>query len=166
MGPDADGVATSGAAEAIGCADTLLRAESEGQALVGIGLKGIVAIAMRDAVLVADRRDGEAVRAAVARLKARGAPQATDFPRCHRPWGWYETLALGSRFQVKRIMVAPGGRLSLQSHVHRAEHWVVVVGTARVTVGETVRLLAENELSTCRSGRYTGWRTPASSSCT
>jgi mannose-1-phosphate guanylyltransferase / mannose-6-phosphate isomerase len=96
-------------------------------------------------VLVADIRDGQRVKEAVDLLKARGAPQATEFPRCHRPWGWYETLALGPRFQVKRIMVHPGGRLSLQSHVHRAEHWVVVAGTAKVTVGETVRLVAENE---------------------
>ena len=145
MGPDPAGVALSGEAYAIDCANTLLRAESGEQALVGIGLKNIVAVAMRDAVLVADLRDGQRVKEAVELLKARGAPQATEFPRCHRPWGWYETLALGPRFQVKRIMVHPGGRLSLQSHVHRAEHWVVVAGTARVPVGETARLLAENE---------------------
>jgi mannose-6-phosphate isomerase-like protein (cupin superfamily) len=100
---------------------------------------------MRDAVLVADLRDGQRVKEAVEALKARGARQATEFPRYHRPWGWYETLSLGTRFQVKRIMVHPGGTLSLQSHVHRAEHWVVVAGTARVTVGDSVRLLAENE---------------------
>jgi hypothetical protein len=66
------------------------------------------------------------------RRPARGPrpPQARSSPRCHRPWGWYETLALGPRFQVKRIMVEPGGQLSLQSHVHRAEHWVVVAGNA------------------------------------
>ena len=85
------------------------------------------------------------MREAVELLKARAAPQATDFPRFHRPWGWYETLSLGHRFQVKRIMVHPGGTLSLQSHVHRAEHWVVVEGTARVTVGKEVRLLTENQ---------------------
>lgn len=145
LGRDADGVALAGEAHAIDCADTLLYAADGAQALVGLGLRGVVAIAMRDAVLVADMRSGQRVRAAVELLKAKGAPQATEFPRCHRPWGWYETLALGTRFQVKRIMVHPGGTLSLQSHVHRAEHWVVVAGTARVTVGETVRLLAENE---------------------
>ena len=100
---------------------------------------------MHDAVLVADMTDGQRVKEAVALLKAAGAPQATDFPRFHRPWGWYETLALGHRFQVKRIMVHPGGRLSLQSHVHRAEHWVVVQGAAQVTVGAEVRLLSENQ---------------------
>jgi mannose-6-phosphate isomerase-like protein (cupin superfamily) len=100
---------------------------------------------MRDAVLVADIGDGQRVKTAVEILKSRGEPQATDFPRFHRPWGWYETLSLGPRFQVKRIMVHPGGVLSLQSHVHRAEHWVVVEGAARVTVGAEVRLLGENE---------------------
>lgn len=145
MGPDANGVALSGPAEAIDCENSLLRAESPEQVLVGIGLKNIVAVAMRDAVLVADITDGQRVKTAVAALKARGAAQATDFPRYHRPWGWYETLSLGSRFQVKRIMVHPGGILSLQSHVHRAEHWVVVEGAARVTVGEDVRLLGENQ---------------------
>jgi mannose-1-phosphate guanylyltransferase / mannose-6-phosphate isomerase len=145
MGTDAAGNALSGPAQAIDCENSLLRAESAEQALVGIGLKSIVAVAMRDAVLVADLRDGQRVKEAVALLKARGASQATDFPRFHRPWGWYETLSLGSRFQVKRIMVHPRGILSLQSHVHRAEHWVVVEGTARVTVEDKVRLLTENE---------------------
>ena len=112
---------------------------------MGIGLRNVVAVAMRDAVLVADMTNGQRVKEAVEILKSRGAPQATDFPRYHRPWGWYETLSLGSRFQVKRIMVHPGGILSLQSHVHRAEHWVVVEGAARVTVGEEVRLLGENQ---------------------
>jgi mannose-1-phosphate guanylyltransferase/mannose-6-phosphate isomerase len=145
MGTDDHGVALSGPAQAIDCENSLLRAESPEQVLVGIGLRNVVAIAMRDAVLVADMTDGQRVREAVAVLKAQGAPQATDFPRYHRPWGWYETLSLGRRFQVKRIMVHPGGVLSLQSHVHRAEHWVVVEGAARVTVGEDVRLLGENE---------------------
>ncbi len=145
MGRDARGNALSGPAEALDCEGSLLRAESPDQVLVGIGLRNVVAVAMRDAVLVADMTDGQRVKEAVEVLRARGAPQATDFPRYHRPWGWYETLSLGPRFQVKRIMVHPGGVLSLQSHVHRAEHWVVVEGAARVTVGEEVRLLGENQ---------------------
>ena len=145
MGPDATGTALSGPAHAIDCENTLLRAENPEQVLVGIGLKNVVAVAMRDAVLVADITDGQRVKTAVEILKTRGAPQATEFPRFHRPWGWYETLSLGPRFQVKRIMVHPGGVLSLQSHVHRAEHWVVVEGAARVTVGDEVRLLGENQ---------------------
>ncbi|CAN5770877.1 mannose-1-phosphate guanylyltransferase/mannose-6-phosphate isomerase [soil metagenome] len=145
MARDASGTAVSGPAHALDCERTLLRAESPDQVLVGIGLKDIVAVAMRDAVLVADARDGQRVRQAVEMLKAEGHAQALDFTRVHRPWGWYETLAHGPRFQVKRIMVHPGGVLSLQSHVHRAEHWVVVEGTARVSVGETVSLLGENQ---------------------
>ena len=78
-------------------------------------------------------------------LKARGARQAETFPRDHRPWGWFETLALADRFQVKRIVVKPGAALSLQSHIHRAEHWIVVSGTAQVTVGDEVKLLSENQ---------------------
>lgn len=145
MGPDAAGVAAAGPATAIDCTNTLLRSEREDLELVGIGLDNVVAIAMPDAVLVADMARAQQVRAAIPALKARGAPQAAEYPRAHRPWGWYETLALGSRFQVKRITVYPGGRLSLQSHHHRAEHWVVVAGTARVTVGDAVSLLTENE---------------------
>lgn len=145
METDGTGTSVSGPAEAIDCENTLLRAENPGQALVGIGLRNITAVAMPDAVLVADRGSGQKVRLAVKRLQARAAPQATGFARCHRPWGWYESVSAGERFQVKHIMVHPGARLSLQSHVHRAEHWVLVAGSARVRIGETVRRLAENE---------------------
>ncbi len=113
--------------------------------MVGLGLKDIVAVATRDAVLVADMNRAQDVKLAVDALKDLGAPQATEFPRCYRPWGWYETLALGTRFQVKQIMVKPGGQLSLQSHVHRSEHWVVVAGSAKVTVDDEVQLLGENQ---------------------
>jgi mannose-1-phosphate guanylyltransferase/mannose-6-phosphate isomerase len=144
-GPDADGVVTGGRATAIGCRDSLLRSESDGVEIVGIGLEGIVAVATQDAVLVARMDRAQEVRTAVAALKAKGARQAETFARDHRPWGWFETLALGERFQVKRIVVTPGGTLSLQSHLHRAEHWIVVSGTARVTIGDEVRLLTENQ---------------------
>jgi mannose-1-phosphate guanylyltransferase/mannose-1-phosphate guanylyltransferase/mannose-6-phosphate isomerase len=145
MGPDGDGVARAGNATAIGCQDTLLRSESDGLELVGIGLKGIVAIAMPDAVLVADASRTQEVKEAVTALKARGAKQATAFPKDHRPWGWFETLVLADRFQVKRIVVHPGAALSLQSHHHRSEHWIVVSGTAKVTVDDTVKLVSENQ---------------------
>jgi mannose-1-phosphate guanylyltransferase/mannose-6-phosphate isomerase len=144
-GPDASGVALAGAATAIDCQDTLLRSEDEGLEIVGIGLKDIVAVAMADAVLVADRSRAQEVGRAVAALKARGARQAAAFPRDHRPWGWFESLVMGDRFQVKRIVVKPGAALSLQSHHHRAEHWIVVQGTAKVTIGEEVRLVSENQ---------------------
>ncbi|MEM1313268.1 MAG: mannose-1-phosphate guanylyltransferase/mannose-6-phosphate isomerase [Pseudomonadota bacterium] len=144
-GPDADGVSLHGPAHAIDCRDTMLRSEDPDLRVVGIGLEDIAVVAMRDAVLVAALSESQRVKEAVDLLKAEGAGQAVDFPRFHRPWGWYETLSLGRRFQVKRIMVHPGGQLSLQSHVHRSEHWVVVEGTARVTVGDDVRLMSENE---------------------
>ena len=144
-GPDADGNATHGNVTVIDCNGSLMRSEAEGTELVGIGLSNLIAVAMPDAVLIADRSRAQEVKEAVARLKARAAKQAETFPKDHRPWGWFETLVLGDRFQVKRIVVHPGASLSLQSHVHRAEHWIVVSGTARVTVGETEKLVAENE---------------------
>jgi mannose-1-phosphate guanylyltransferase/mannose-6-phosphate isomerase len=143
--PDADGLATHGAATAVECTDTYLRSEEPGVHLVGLGLDGIVAVAMRDAVLVADKSRAQDVKQVVATLEAAKVDQATHYPRFHRPWGWYETLCLDTRFQVKRIMVRPGGILSLQSHMHRSEHWVVVAGTAEVTIGEEKKLVTENQ---------------------
>jgi mannose-1-phosphate guanylyltransferase/mannose-6-phosphate isomerase len=143
--PDATGVVTHGPAMAIDCTDTLLRSESGGLRLVGIGLDNIVAIAMPDAVLIADKSRAQDVKIAVTRLKADKVPQAETFPRDHRPWGWFESLVMGNRFQVKRIVVHPGAALSLQSHHHRAEHWIVVEGTAKVTIDKEVRLLTENQ---------------------
>ncbi|MBO6898858.1 MAG: mannose-1-phosphate guanylyltransferase/mannose-6-phosphate isomerase [Shimia sp.] len=144
-GPDADGVVTSGEATAIDCKDTLLRSDSERLAVVGIGLENVMAVAMNDAVLVADMSRAQEVKKAVTALKAKEAAQATAFPKEHRPWGWFESLAVGERFQVKRIMVHPGASLSLQSHFHRSEHWIVVEGTARVTIDDEVKLVTENE---------------------
>lgn len=144
-GPDETGVVASGPAQAINCENTLLRAEADGQELVGIGLKNIVAVSMPDAVMVADMSDAQNVKQAVQVLKDKGAKQAVEFPRDHRPWGWFESLVIGDRFQVKRIVVHPGAALSLQSHVHRSEHWIVVEGTAKVTVDEEVKLVGENQ---------------------
>ncbi|MBC2836557.1 mannose-1-phosphate guanylyltransferase/mannose-6-phosphate isomerase [Paragemmobacter straminiformis] len=145
MGTDAAGNALGGAVTAIGCEGSLLRSEDAGVELVGIGLRGIIAVASGDAVLVADAARAQEVRLAVDALRAKGARQAEHFARDHRPWGWFQTLALSDRFQVKRIVVKPGAALSLQSHVHRAEHWVVVSGTTRVTIGGDVRLVSENQ---------------------
>lgn len=143
--PDAAGVVTHGAATAIDCENVLLHSEAEGPHLVGLGLSGLVAVALPDAVLVAPRARAQEVGRAVAALRAEGVPQADHSARDHRPWGWAERLVAGPRFQVKRLVVHPGGRLSLQSHRHRAEHWIVVAGTARVTTGDVVRLVTENE---------------------
>ena len=144
-GPDEAGVVTSGPATAIECEGSLLRAEAATQELVGIGLKDVIAVAMPDAVLVADKSRAQDVKKAVEALKAKGAGQATTFPKDHRPWGWFESLAIGGRFQVKRIHVHPGASLSLQSHHHRSEHWIVVEGTAKVTVDDEVKILSENQ---------------------
>jgi len=142
---DSGGNVTDGAATAIDCTGSYLRSEDGNLHLVGLGLENMIAVAMRDAVLVAPMDRAQDVKSVVETLDAMAVPQAREYPRFHRPWGWYETLCLGGRFQVKRIMVKPGGILSLQSHMHRSEHWVVVAGTARVVVGEEVRLLSENQ---------------------
>lgn len=142
---DTTGTVTVGPASALDCHNTLLQATSEAQQLVGIGLTDIVAVAMPDAVLVAHKDRAQEVKQAVAALKAKSVPQAETLPRDYRPWGWYESLVVGPRFQVKRIVVQPGAALSLQSHHHRAEHWIVVEGTAKVTVDTEVKLVAENQ---------------------
>ncbi|MBU2963476.1 mannose-1-phosphate guanylyltransferase/mannose-6-phosphate isomerase [Citreicella sp. C3M06] len=144
-GPDDAGNVCSEHATAIDCTDTLLRSEVPSLELVGIGLDDIVAIAMPDAVLVAHKSQAQKVKDAVTALKAKGASQAVQLPRDYRPWGWYESLVIGGRFQVKCIHVTPGAALSLQSHHHRSEHWIVVEGTAKVTIDDEVKLVTENQ---------------------
>ena len=143
--PDTLGNVTSETAHAIECTNSLLRSESSGQQVVGIGLNDIMAIAMPDAVLVAPKDRAQDVKKAVELLKAKGIAQAEIFPKDHRPWGWFESLALGERFQVKRICVKPGAALSLQSHKHRSEHWIVVEGTAKVTIDEESKFVSEGQ---------------------
>ncbi|MDN5788330.1 mannose-1-phosphate guanylyltransferase/mannose-6-phosphate isomerase [Pseudorhodobacter sp.] len=143
--PDADGMATRGPVTAIDCRDTLLRSEDDRLQLVGLGLENIIAIAMPDAVLIADRRQAQRIKEVVPALMAKGAAQAVQLPRDFRPWGWFDSLIIGGRFQVKRIVVKPGAVLSLQSHMHRSEHWIVVEGTARITIGDRVELISENQ---------------------
>ncbi|ACL60450.1 mannose-1-phosphate guanylyltransferase/mannose-6-phosphate isomerase [Methylobacterium nodulans] len=118
---------------------------SDGPLTSVLGLSDIVVVASTDSILVADRRRAGEVKEIVASLQSRGRPEAETHPRVHRPWGWYEVLDAGSRFQVKRIVVRPSGRLSLQKHRHRAEHWVVVTGRARVTIGDEVQELGPNQ---------------------
>ncbi|ATF20744.1 mannose-1-phosphate guanylyltransferase/mannose-6-phosphate isomerase [Phaeobacter gallaeciensis] len=144
-GPDGDGIVTQGRATAIECRNSLLRSEDDGLEVVGIGLKDVIAVAMPDAVLVADASRAQDVKQAVSALKAKSVRQAEAFPKDHRPWGWFESLVVGERFQVKRIHVHPGAALSLQSHHHRSEHWIVVEGTAKVTVDDSVQLVSENQ---------------------
>jgi len=120
-------------------------AYSSTAAVAIIGLRDVVVSATEDAVLVVSKEYAESVKTIVAHLKANGALHTVDHLRVHRPWGWYQTLTRGDRHQVKCIMVKPSGRLSLQSHRHRSEHWVVVKGTLEVTKGDAVELLSENQ---------------------
>ena len=143
--PDASGNVTSETAHAIECVNSLLRSESSRQQVVGIGLSNIVAIAMPDAVLVAPKERAQDVKKAVELLKSKDIAQAEIFPKDHRPWGWFESLALGDCFQVKRICVKPSAALSLQSHKHRSEHWIVVQGTAKVTIEDESMLITEGQ---------------------
>ena len=110
-----------------------------------VGLDNVVVISTPDAVLVTSRDSSDEVKDLVATMRAKPRPEANDHLRMYRPWGWYQRIDEGTRFQVKRIVVKPGHRLSLQKHFHRAEHWVVVRGTAEVTVDDTVILRHENE---------------------
>ena len=109
------------------------------------GLENVIVIATDDAVLVANRNNAQDVKQLVEQLKAQGRNEHSLHTTVHRPWGCYHGIDLGERYQVKRITVQPGEKLSLQMHYHRAEHWIVVSGTARVTIGEKATLLRENE---------------------
>ena len=142
---NANGVNTSNNATAIGCENSLIRSEDESIEVVGIGLKNIIAVAMKDAVLVADMSKSQDVKKAVDILKEKQASQATHFPKDHRPWGWFESLTIDEKFQVKKIHIHPGASLSLQSHKYRAEHWIVVSGEAEVTIDKEVKLISENQ---------------------
>ena len=123
--------------------NTLVHATSR---LVGVvGLQDVMVIETPDAVLVADRARSQEVKKIVAKLEAEGRSELRLHRKVHRPWGWYDSIDSGPRFQVKRIMVKPGASLSLQLHHHRAEHWIVVSGTAEVTNGEQVLTLGENQ---------------------
>lgn len=117
----------------------------DGANLSLLGVENIIVIATKDSILVAAKDSVQNVKELVDIHRQKGTNSLDSHNRVYRPWGWYEGIERGERFQVKCLMVKPGGRLSLQSHVHRAEHWVVVSGTAQVTVGEDVKLLTENE---------------------
>ncbi len=140
---DEDGNAIQGDGLLLESKNTLIRAES--RLVAGIGLEDLVVIETRDAVLVSDATKTQNVKAVVDVLKAQNRKQATEHEKIYRPWGHYETLILGDRFQVKQITVNPKASLSLQSHNYRAEHWVVVSGTARVQIDSSVRTLAKDQ---------------------
>jgi mannose-1-phosphate guanylyltransferase/mannose-6-phosphate isomerase len=142
-GTDEAGNVLDGPVEAVETAGSLIR--SDGPVVGVIGLDDVVVVASADAVLVTRRSLSGEVKTLVDRLRSRNHHQVSSHARCYRPWGSYESIDRGDRFQVKRIVVEPGARLSLQKHMHRAEHWVVVRGTAEVTIDERVQVLSENQ---------------------
>jgi mannose-1-phosphate guanylyltransferase/mannose-6-phosphate isomerase len=141
---DSDGNALSGPCEVLNVKDALIQSDSTTLTTV-VGLSDIVVVASADAVLVAPRKVSTELKVLIEKLKARNRLEATDHRRIYRPWGYYEALHAGLRHQVKKIQVNPGHRLSLQKHVHRSEHWIVVRGTADVVVNQDSRMLNENE---------------------
>jgi len=140
---DAAGNVTIGDAVLEGVENSYIR--TDGILVAAVGLKDTVLVVTNDAVLAMHRDKAQDVKKIVDRLRAAHRPEATAHNRTYRPWGFYESLIQGERFQVKRIVVTPGRQMSLQSHFHRAEHWVVVNGTARVTRDSEILILRENE---------------------
>jgi mannose-1-phosphate guanylyltransferase/mannose-6-phosphate isomerase len=141
---DAAGNAVRGRVALVETKNSLVHSQGGGLTAV-VGLEDVVVVSTPDAVLVASKARSGEVKQLVNALRASGEPEADAHLRMYRPWGWYQRIDIGERFQVKRIQVVPGGRLSLQKHYHRAEHWVVVRGTAEVTVDDRVVLVHENE---------------------
>jgi mannose-1-phosphate guanylyltransferase/mannose-6-phosphate isomerase len=140
---DAHGNATKGDVCAIDTQNSVVTAEH--RFVAALGCEDMVIVETADAVMVAPKDRAQDVKKVVDWLKAQGREERVAHRRVYRPWGTYEGVDAGERFQVKRIVVNPGGKLSLQMHHHRAEHWIVVKGTARVTRGEDVFLLSENQ---------------------
>lgn len=118
---------------------------SEGPLVVADGLTDMIIVANYDAVYVASAGASRDSKLVVAELEKRHRREAVTHDKVYRPWGWFETINRGNNFHVKEIVVRPGGKLSLQSHRRRAEHWIVVRGTAQVTIGTEVKLVTENE---------------------
>lgn len=140
---DAKGNASQGDALFQSSSNTLVHSTS--RLVAAVGLDNVVVVETPDAVLVADRNSSQDVKKIVSTLEGLGRTEGTIHRRVHRPWGWYDSIDSGPRFQVKRIMVKPKASLSLQMHHHRAEHWIVVSGTAEVTNGDKVLMLSENQ---------------------
>ena len=140
---DAQGNVLQGHVVAMDAKDCVVHSETRLTAVVGV--TDLVVVSTNDAVMVVPRSRSQEVKEMVAKLKSTNRPEATVHKRMHRPWGYYESIDMGDRFQVKRIVVTPGGLLSLQKHRHRSEHWIVVRGTAEVTINENVRAVHENE---------------------
>jgi mannose-1-phosphate guanylyltransferase/mannose-6-phosphate isomerase len=141
---DAEGNATRGPVFLMDSHNSLVQSD-EAVLTTVVGLDDVVVVATGDAVLVVSRAKAEQVKSLVEALKAKNYPAAIEHRRVYRPWGYYQDVDNAARYRVKRIVVKPGSSLSLQKHFHRSEHWVVVTGTAEVTVGDEVRVVHENE---------------------
>jgi mannose-1-phosphate guanylyltransferase/mannose-6-phosphate isomerase len=140
---DSDENATQGEVVLLDTKGSYVASKNRLAALVGV--EDLIVVVEDDAVLVADRGRAEDLRTLVERLRAEKRPEADTHARIYRPWGFYQNLDRGERFHVKRIVVKPGGRLSLQKHMHRSEHWVVVRGTAKITIADSAKIVHENE---------------------
>jgi mannose-1-phosphate guanylyltransferase/mannose-6-phosphate isomerase len=141
---DAAGNATEGPVVLLNSRNSLVRSENSVLTTV-IGLDDVVVVATADAVLVSARSQAEQVKTLVEQLKSQNHRAAVEHRRIYRPWGYYQDIDIAPRYRVKRIVVKPGSKLSLQKHFHRSEHWVVVQGTAEVTLGADQRSVHENE---------------------
>ena len=141
---DSDGNNLAGAVTTIDSHNNLIRSD-DGILTAVIGIEDAVVVTTADAVLIVAKSRAEDVKILVERLNAQKMRVAVEHRRMFRPWGYYQGVDTGARYQVKRIVVKPAERLSLQKHFHRAEHWVVVRGTAEVTLGEDVSIVHENE---------------------
>jgi mannose-1-phosphate guanylyltransferase/mannose-6-phosphate isomerase len=141
---DKEGNATDGPVVVLDTRNSLVRAEESVLTTV-VGLDDVIVVSTADAVLVAARAKAEQVKTLVEKLKASNHRAAIEHRRIYRPWGYFQDVDIAERYRVKRIVVKPGSKLSLQKHFHRSEHWVVVKGTAEVVVGSDVRAVHENE---------------------
>jgi mannose-1-phosphate guanylyltransferase / mannose-6-phosphate isomerase len=141
---DAAGNATEGPVVMLDTRNSLVRSEKSVLTTV-IGLDDVIVVSTADAVLVSSRAKAEQVKSLVEQLKAQNHRAAVEHRRIYRPWGYYQDIDIAPRYRVKRIVVKPGNKLSLQKHFHRSEHWVVVKGTAEVTIGTDERSVHENE---------------------
>ena len=140
---DEDGNVTRGDTLLTNSKNSLIHANS--RLVSTVGIDGLIIIETADAVLIADRKNSQEVKNIVSQLTAKNRQETSLHRKVSRPWGWYDSVDQGERFKVKRIQVKPGGSLSLQMHHHRAEHWIVVKGTAEITNGDQVILLTENQ---------------------
>jgi mannose-1-phosphate guanylyltransferase/mannose-6-phosphate isomerase len=156
--PDAGGNRIHGQGHIVNATNTFIHAPH--RPVVALGTTNLLIVDTVDALLVADAAHAEQVKTVVAQLEAAGVPQAQHHRHVARPWGTYDSVDNGERFQVKRIVVKPGATLSLQMHHHRAEHWVVVSGTAEVTNGDKIILLSENQSTYIPLGQVHRLRNP------